>query len=255
MADAHPFDRLCVVLVATRNPLNIGAVARAMCNFGFPDLRVVHPHDAAFREARSAVGAASVLESAREFATVADAVADCSLVVATAAVMGRRELHHPLKTPAGAAPLILAELQGTGERRVAILFGSEKTGLSNQALSHCHWRMYIPTQPEQPSMNLGQAVAVCLYELTRNSSDTSVEESFAEARPVPAASADLERLTSILLEVLDASGYREQHGSADFEGRLRRLVWRMGLSDEDTHAWLGMLRQIAWKLGPGKEQR
>lgn len=103
-------------------------------------------------------------------------------------------------------------------------------------------------------MNLGQAVAVSLYELARHSADTSVEESFAEARSVPAVSADLERLTSILMETLDVSGYREQHPSTDFEDRLRRLVWRLGLSDEDAYAWLGMLRQIAWKLRQGKEK-
>ena len=74
-------DRLCVILVSTRNPLNIGASARAMCNFGFHRLRIVHPYQLAFREARSAVGASAVLTGAEEFQTVADAVADCTLVV------------------------------------------------------------------------------------------------------------------------------------------------------------------------------
>ena len=83
------FDHLCIVLVATRNPLNIGAAARAMSNFGFSNLRVVNPWEAAFREARSAVGASAVLSNARVFASVADAVADCTLVVGTTSV-GRR---------------------------------------------------------------------------------------------------------------------------------------------------------------------
>src|SRR5215831_21138646 len=86
---------LAVVLVSTRNPLNIGAAARAMANFGFSDLRVVNAYDVAFREARSAVGAAPLLASAREFSSVAEAVADCILVVGTTSV-GHRGLRHPL---------------------------------------------------------------------------------------------------------------------------------------------------------------
>src|SRR5437660_3044888 len=89
------FDRLRVVLVSTRNPLNIGAAARAMSNFGFLHLRVVNPYEPAFREARSAVGAASLLADAEQFTSVAEAVADCSLVVGTTAST-RRELQHPL---------------------------------------------------------------------------------------------------------------------------------------------------------------
>ena len=93
---ASNLDRLCVVLVDTRNPLNIGAAARAMSNFGVLQLRVVNPYHVAFREARSAVGAAPLLTSAEEFASLADAVADCALVVGTTAVR-HRELHHPLR--------------------------------------------------------------------------------------------------------------------------------------------------------------
>ena len=83
-------DGIAVVLVATRNPLNIGAVARAMTNFGFPDLRVVNPYEAAFREAKSAVGGKALLRRAKEFSSVADAVADCKLVVGTTAARSRK---------------------------------------------------------------------------------------------------------------------------------------------------------------------
>src|SRR3954464_1385134 len=97
--------RLHVVLVSPRNPLNIGAAARAMSNFGFSNLRLVNPYAVAFREARSAVGGAYLLQTATEYKTVADAVADCSLVVGTTAVR-HRDLQHPLKILAAAAPLI-----------------------------------------------------------------------------------------------------------------------------------------------------
>src|SRR5213592_871535 len=89
-------DRLRVVLVAPRNPLNIGAAARAMSNFGFCHLRVVNPYELAFREARSAVGAERLLAQATEFKTVAEAVADCKLIVGTTAV-GQRQLQHPVR--------------------------------------------------------------------------------------------------------------------------------------------------------------
>src|SRR5882757_5806590 len=146
-------DHLRVVLVEARNPLNIGAAARAMSNFGIRRLRVVNPYQVAFRQARSAVGAADLLSAAEEFSTVAEAVADCALVVGTTAV-GHRELQHPLRRLEYGARLIGRSLT---QAPVALLFGSEKFGLSNEDLSHCHWLMRIPTVDADLSMNLGQA--------------------------------------------------------------------------------------------------
>src|SRR5690349_11566753 len=156
-------SNLRIVLVAPRNPLNIGAAARAMSNFGFTELRIVNPYEVAFREARSAVGASPVLADAKEFSTVADAVADCAIAVGTTAIR-HRQLQQPLKLLPKGATAIRRNLSSAP---VAILFGSEKWGLSNDALSHCHWVLHIPTRDEHQSMNLGQAVAVCLYELVR----------------------------------------------------------------------------------------
>ncbi len=152
-----------MVLVRSRNPLNIGAAARAMSNFGFQHLRLVTPWEPSYLGARSAVGASQVLLNAQVFGSVAEAVADCSLVVGTSAV-GERELQHPLHALEQGAELMR---QGLAAAPVALLFGSEKFGLSNEDLSHCHWLMRIPTRDEHISMNLGQAVAVCLYELAR----------------------------------------------------------------------------------------
>jgi len=155
--------RICVVLVSTRNPLNIGAAARAMSNFGIRNLRLVKPYEPGFREARSAVGAAATLEDARIFSTLAEAVADCALVIGTTG--GRdRNLDNPLLRLQDAAPLVEQE---SNRGMVAIVFGSEKRGLSNDDLSYCHWTMHIPTAEDHVSMNLGQAVAVSLYEITR----------------------------------------------------------------------------------------
>jgi TrmH family RNA methyltransferase len=240
---AAEFDRLRVVLVASRNPLNIGAAARAMSNFGFSHLRVVVPYEAAFREARSAVGASAVLSNAEEFETVAEAVADCALVVGTTAVR-HRELQHPLRRLEYGARLIRKQL---ASNPVALLFGSERFGLSNQDLSHCHWLLRIPTCDENISMNLGQAVAVCLYELVRNAKAVQPSQQVD-----PATAGEVERITVTLLETLRASGYVNPQRTASTEEFVRRLVRRLNLATRDTEAWLGILRQISWKVRSGK---
>lgn len=211
-----------------------------MSNFGVLRLRVVNPYEVAFREARSAVGASAVLASAGEFSTVAEAVADSTLVVGTTAV-GHRELQHPLRTLAYGARLIRKRL-ATGP--VSLLFGSEKFGLSNDDMSHCHWLMRIPTRPEHVSMNLGQAVAVTLYEIVRDSRAGAVRP-----EPIkPAAAAEVERLTAMLLRALDAAGYTKPRTAASTHEKIRRLVRRLNLPKRDMEVWLGVFRQILWKL-------
>jgi len=237
-------DNLRVVLVATRNPLNIGAAARAMSNFGVGRLRVVNPYEAAFREARSAVGAAGLLAKAEQYASVGEAVADCRLVVGTTAA-GRRELQHRLLRLEEGARAIKRQLK-TGP--VALLFGSERVGLSNREMSHCHWVMRIPTREEHGSMNLGQAVAVCLYELVRGQKTAPARTALGIEGKKAATSQEVERLTQSLLEVLRSSGYVKPRTVAA-EEKLRRLLRRLELNADDAAVLLGMLRQIAWKLG------
>jgi tRNA/rRNA methyltransferase len=249
LSASSELDRIVIVLVNTRNPLNIGAAARAMSNFGFFDLRVVNPYEASFHEARSAVGAAKVLTRAREFSSVADAVADCSLVVGTTAA-GRRELQHPLRTLDQAAPLIRKQAR---RGRAAILFGSEKRGLSNEDLSYCHWLVRIPTRDEHGSMNLGQAVAVCLYELARMKAGAMPRGGKAKAEASdPASAKELERVSLLLLEALRLSGYIQVAGApsshALADEKIRRMVRRLNLSKTDAEVWLGMLRQMLWKM-------
>lgn len=230
---------LIVVLVSPRNPLNIGASARAMQNFGCQTLRVVNPYQVAFREAVSAVSAAPLLQSAAEFATVAEAVADCSLVVGTTSV-GHRELALPLRLlPAGATRIRRAMAKAP----VALLFGSEKFGLSNDDISHCHWLMRIPTVDVNRSMNLGQAVAVCLYEIARSGAK-------APEPPLlkPAAMGDIEQITRMLLDAGRRSGYINPVVAESSEAKVRRMVRRLRISSRDVPMWLGVLRQVLWKL-------
>ncbi len=228
------------MLVRPRNPLNIGAAARAMSNFGARWLRLVNPYAVAFREARSAVGASAVLKNAREFESVAEAVADCTLVVGTTAVRNRA-LQHPLRRlneESGSA--ILTALKSG---RVALLFGSEKIGLTNNDFTHCQWLLNIPTHEQHISMNLGQAVAVCLFGISRN-----VAEDAAPAGVDPAPSGELEKITQGLLEALKISGYVKPGNDAVAEKKVRRLMLRLNLQAMDAKVFLGMVRQIVWKL-------
>lgn len=210
-----------------------------MSNFGFSRLRVVNPYEVAFREARSAVGASDLLASAVEFKSVAEAVADCTLVVGTTAVRDR-ELQHLVRPLEQGGRLIRQQLASNG---VALLFGSEKRGLSNEDLSHCHWLMRIPTREAQISMNLGQAVAVCLYELVR---DATIPLQPVEVEP--ASAGEIERITEVLLHALRVSGYVNPLAAAKTEDKVRRFVRRLNLESHDAELWLGMLRQIVWKM-------
>ena len=263
LATQSEFDRVRVVLVATRNPLNIGAVARAMSNFGFFRLYLVNPFEPSFREARSAVGAAELLANAQVFATVSEAVADCTLVVGTTAV-GRREIRQPLKFLEKGARAIqkhlrsersmVAETEKAGKTierekksEIAILFGSEKFGLSNEDLSHCNWLLRIPTRDEHRSMNLGQAVAICLYELARDSKRTAVVDTKS-----PATSGDIDRVVDLLLDALQLAGSLDSRSAVTTGQKLRRLMRRHNLTAEDAKFWLGMFGQITYKMRQGK---
>ena len=227
-----------IVLVAPRNPLNIGAAARAISNFGFTHLRLVNPYNVAFQEARSAVNASAILASAQEFPTIAEAVADCTLVVGTTS-LGHRQLHHPLRRLEYGGRLMK---KNTGP--VALLFGSEKFGLGNDDISHCHWLVRIPTREEHGSMNLGQAVAICLYELSRDS-HAPVNEPEKIKR---ATAEEVERVTGLLLEALSDSGYLKELTSVSMIEKTRRMLRRMDLSATDALMLQGMMRQFLWKL-------
>ena len=232
-------DHLRVVLVEARNSLNIGAAARAMLNFGFSRLWLVKPYDMAFRAARSAVGAAKVLEQARVTQDLAAALGGASLVVGTSGVEARSEHHVQRSLPDG-SHFIRTHLKS---REAALVFGSEKHGLANEAFSHCDWVVSIPTDENCPSMNLGQAVAVCCYELARH------------AKPIPAlqtpASATVEqrdRIVETLLPILAQSGFLKPGARRSQTEKTRRLINRMRLAPADARMVQAIIRQVQWKL-------
>ena len=241
------------MLVAPRNTLNIGAVARAMSNFGTPDLRVARIFRPDFREAASAVGpAAALLAAARDYATLAEAIHDAHLVVGTTGAL-RPGFAQPLaRLEQGAATI--REALDRGER-VAMLFGSEKFGLSNDDLSHCHLLLRIPTRDEHASMNLGQAAALCLYELARQPGDEPTAAPATVSRDEPASAASVDRLTALLAEALAQSEYPGMgYAARDRQLRglqLRNMVRRLHLSERDASMAMGFLRQMLWKLSGG----
>jgi TrmH family RNA methyltransferase len=177
------------------------------------------------------------LREAEEFSTVAEAVADCGLVVGTLGTGAgtSRNLDQPLHRLDEGGGLIRTRL---ATERVALLFGSEKRGLSNDDLSYCHWLMRIPTREAHGSMNLAQAVAVCLYELIRTEGAQPPETGNH------ATGAALERMTAALLAALKDSGYMKPGTESATEEKARRLVLRMNLSEADAELWTGMLAKM-----------
>ncbi len=254
MLSAAARSRLAVVLVGARNPQNIGAAARAMHDFGFSDLRIVNefaaPFDAAQLEAahletpRSAVGASSVMQNARRFDSLAQAIADTHLVIATTAI-GGRELTQAVLPLQAAAPRMVSALE-TSAQRIALLFGSEKTGLTNEQLSHSSLLttipLFAPKAGRHLSMNLGQAVAVCLYELTRAGLEGARE--LPVLHEAAATSGDRELLTHLLLEVMQTTGYARRYPHNATGPLARQLVQQLGATHREAMTWMGLLRQI-----------
>ncbi|MGH9416445.1 MAG: RNA methyltransferase [Terriglobales bacterium] len=226
-----------IVLLRGRNPLNLGAAARAMANFGLHDLVLVAPYGEAWRQARSARAGAAVLASARVAATLAEAVADCDFVVGTTDGAGRAT-----EVPLEDWRTVASSLPG---RRAALIFGSEKTGLEVDDISHCHRLARLPTVPGAPSMNLGQAVAVCAYELARRGS---------LAAPAPATAvtvAERERLLETWYPLLERVGVVRPGHRASQTRLLRQMLLRWRLLPADVTRLLGVARQVRHAMARG----
>jgi tRNA/rRNA methyltransferase len=237
-----------MVLVHPRNPLNIGAAARAMANFGFLEMAVVAPFEPAWEEARlAAVGAESVIVSARAVPTLLDAIGSSTLVVGTTSGSRRNIGRELLSLSEFAAWLRRRRAKG----KAALLFGSEKTGLANKDMSHCHVLVRIPTSMDCPSMNLGQAVAVCAYELARAGVVSIRPTHFTMHRSETANSQILDHLFERATRVLDISGYLQPKSRAAMLMKLRRFLLDLNLTCNDARILGGVLSQVEWKLGMG----
>ncbi len=241
-----------IVLVRPRNPLNIGAAARAMANFGFKELVVVAPYSPVWQETRSAIGAEEIVKSARVVESLLEGIGDSTVVVGTTSG-SRRNLDREL------IPLneLLAWLQRRRSQaysqavpwQTALLFGSEKTGLSNEQMSYCHGLVRIPTVPRCPSTNLGQAVALCCYELACRG--TPWRAPGATTRVHRSAPANIQSIFARAVRVLDRVGYLKPKSRDATVVKLRRLLLDLTLTNNDAKILGGILAQIEWKLGHG----
>jgi tRNA/rRNA methyltransferase len=223
-----------IVLVRPRDPNNIGAVARAMKNFGFTDLAVVTPHPPVWSEVVSAINATDVLTNARVCVALDEAIADCNLVVGTTD-RTRVEEKQTVYTP-----FDLSRELAAVDYNLALVFGSEKHGLTNEDLSRCHRVMSVPTQPNCPSMNLGQAVAVCCYELIRESAQGAIVPRPAEIATAGATEAALQ----LLLEVLRQIDFVLPGNEPDLTHRLRGSLLRLSPTKYDIEMLCGILSRI-----------
>lgn len=217
---------------------NIGAVCRAMANMGLSDLALAGAGAFDQVEARKmACWATAILEGSRRVATLAEALGDCALVFGTTARLGLYRQH--TRTPREWAATILAAAQAG---RVALLFGPEDDGLSNEELAQCHHLVRIPSTPEYPSLNLAQAVMICAYELYAAS---GAFEPLPEKSPL-AESRMKERLFAMWEEMLLEIGFMQPDKAQHMMLGLRRIFARGALSEDDVRILMGIARQTRW---------
>lgn len=235
-----PLSRIRVVLVETSHPGNLGAAARAMKVMGLSDLALVNPRCAIDAEARArASGAADLLEAARIHDDLAAALADTALSVACTS--RRRDLPHPAYTPRQAAAELLAT---AASQPVALVFGSETFGLSNEQLQLCRWLINIPANPEYSSLNLGAAVQVLAYELRASWEDAPLALPEFERASHAAEQALLAELERNLVE----TGFLNPANPKRLMPRLRRFFAKAALEKEEVAIWRGIL--AALRTGP-----
>ena len=223
------------VLIGTTHPGNIGAVARAMKNMCLSRLCLVRPKIFPSAEATArASGADDLLERAEIYDTLDEALAGCRLVVGTSARL--RSVEWPQLNPRACAERVLEEARH-GE--VALLFGRESSGLSNDELDRCHYLVHIPANPEYSSLNLAQAAQVVAYELMVGAEEARGEPVADAPEPVPAEA--MEGFFRHLQQTLEDIGFADPRQSDRLQRRLRRLFLRARPDSEEMNILRGVL--------------
>ena len=231
-----------VILVRPQMGQNIGAAARAMLNFSLTGMRLVAPRDGWPNPAAKAMaaGAAEVIDGARVFGTVAEAVADCAYVSATTA--RHRGLFVPVREPQEEARVLAAHAQDG--HRTAVLFGGEKAGLSTEDLAHADAILTVPVNPAFGSLNLAQAVLLVAYEWSRAAG--SGERFDSPYDETPADRAAVEGMLGHLFGALDAAGYFHPEAKRPvLERNLRTMLTNAKLTEAETRLFRGVVRQLA----------
>ena len=226
-----------MVLVEPSHPGNIGGAARALKTMGLSHLAVVNPRRFPDPQAEwRAAGAQDVLEAVDVFSSVEAAIADCHWVVGTST--RQRRIPWPIKSAEEVAADLLSKPEAT---TIAILFGREASGLTNDELQKCHCHLQIPANPEYPSLNLAMAVQVVSYELCRQAERVPVVSSWD--RP-PATMAQVEGLLEHLQATLVESRFLDPANPGQTMTRLRRLFTRVDLDDTEVQMLRGILSHL-----------
>lgn len=227
------------VLVRTSHPGNIGATARAIKNMGFSELTLVNPkyfpHDDATARAS---GAEDVLNNAQWVPDLQSAIADCNLVIGTSA--RTRAVPIPLLNPKEAAVTIATSVQQSS--RVAVLFGQERTGLTNEELASCHYHVYIPCNPNFPSLNIAAAVQIIAYELFNVIEHDAISDQLAASQIVSVA--DMERFYQHLEETLIKLEFLNPQNPRQLMRKLRRLFNRVAIEQNEMNILRGILTAV-----------
>ncbi|WP_420599183.1 RNA methyltransferase [Neptuniibacter sp.] len=237
-----------IVLVNTSHPGNIGGVARAMKNMKFSQLHLVAPKKFPHVEADSrASGATDILENAVVHETLEQAIADCHFVVGTSA--RGRHIPWPVVDPRELSSIV----QGAGDKRIAVVFGREDRGLTNEELHLCHHHVHIPSNPDFSSLNLAAAVQVITYELRM--ADLYAEQ-VEQQKPQwgtewdidLADSADLERLFAHMEETLVDIEFLDPDNPRQLMSRLRRLYLRTVPDKVEVNILRGIMNATQKKM-------
>lgn len=235
-----------VILVGTTHPGNIGGAARAMKNMGLTDLVLVRPQYFPHEDATArASGAVDVIEAAQVVDTLDDALHDCTWVAGASA--RSRTIGWPAMEPRECAARLLGE---STAGQAAVVFGPEKSGLTNDDLDRCHALLTIPTDPDFSSLNLAMAVQVISYELRVASMTGHVAAPLAGDVPL-ATGADLEHFYTHLEAVLTTSGFLDPDNPRHLMRRLRRLFLRAAPDQNE----INILRGILTSLDPQTRRR
>ncbi|MBW4675898.1 MAG: RNA methyltransferase [Desmonostoc geniculatum HA4340-LM1] len=232
---------LRIVLVEPAGPINVGAIARVMKNFGLHNLVLVNPQcDPLSPEAlMMAVHAKEILESAVVVATLPEALHGCVRAIATTGRVRSWEI--PLENPRTALPWLLEE----PEKPAALIFGREDRGLSNEELNYAQRFIFIPTNQNYLSLNLATAVAICCYELSQSTQQPEIQTlPQIELAPLDLVETYYQQLESLLLKI----GYLYPHTAPSRMGKFRQLYNRAGLQTGEVALLLGILRQVEWAL-------
>ncbi len=236
-------ENIRIVLVRPRGAANLGAVARAMKNMGLADLVLVEPGPVGGFASRAwAVHAGDVLEARRTAPSLAEAVRDCAVVVGTTARGG--PYRDRARSPREAAPELLRQAV---KQRIALVFGPEDHGLSNEDLKQCHQLLAVPTSAAYPSLNLAQAVLICAYEIFLAHGDGAASPGPTELAEAERVQFLFARLEQALLDIGFLHGENPDH----IMFSLRRLLGRAGMEEAEVRILLGVARQIEWFAAGG----